>query len=93
MSSESVVGGWSSFTTPLSPEAKSVFDQTVGKLRGVVYTPLAFAVQVVAGLNYCFLTGGQVVVPGGPQFVALTYVYAPLHGEEPYITDIKRLKP
>jgi hypothetical protein len=93
MSSESqLLGGWSSFNFTLSPKAKGVFDQTVKPLMGVDYTPLAFATQVVSGLNYCFLCEGKVVVPGQPEFAALIYVYAPLKGE-PHIKSIDRINP
>ncbi|NJL28088.1 MAG: hypothetical protein HC897_09410 [Thermoanaerobaculia bacterium] len=93
MSSESgLMGGWSLWNFTLSPEAKKVFEHTVGLLRGVNYTPLAFATQVVDGLNYCFLCKGQVVVPEQPQFAVLIYVWAP-PGGEPHITHIKRINP
>ncbi|NJL29789.1 MAG: hypothetical protein HC897_18805 [Thermoanaerobaculia bacterium] len=93
MSSESgLVGAWSLWNFTLSSEAKSVFAKTAGKLMGVDYTALAFATQVVAGLNYCFLCEAKVVAPGQPQFAALIYVYAPPSGE-PHITEIRRINP
>ena len=87
-----LLGAWSSWNFTLSAAAKDVFDQTVGKLVGVQYTPLAFATQVVNGLNYCFLCEVQVVGPENPQFVAMIYVYAPANGE-PHITHITRINP
>jgi hypothetical protein len=93
MSNTSVVpGGWDDFSFTITPEAKKVFDQALNGLTGVQYTPLAFAIQVVNGLNYCFLCGGQIVSPVGTEFVALIYVYAPREGA-PHITGIKRLNP
>jgi hypothetical protein len=93
MSNESQLpGGWSPFSFTISPEAKGVFDQTVAPLLGVDYTPLAFANQVVNGLNYCFLCEGQVVVPARPEFAALVYIYAPPESE-PHITSIDRINP
>ena len=86
------VGGWSDFNFTVSPEARKVFDQTMKHLVGVKYTALAFATQVVSGLNYCFLCEGQVVTPGQPEFAALIYVYAPLKGD-PHITRIERINP
>jgi hypothetical protein len=86
-------GGWGDFSFTITPEAKNVFDQALKGLTGVKYTPLAFATQVVAGLNYCFLCEGQVVYPGNPEFAALIYVYAPHSGGDPHITGIKRINP
>ena len=50
-------GGWTKFSI-LTDEAKKVFHD-VKKPLGVIYTPFAFATQVVAGINYCFLCTGQ----------------------------------
>jgi hypothetical protein len=87
-----MVGAWSSFSFTITPEAKKVFDQAFKGFVGVKYTPLAFATQVVAGLNYCFLCQGQVVSPGNPEFAALVYIYAP-PGGDPHITGITRISP
>jgi len=87
-----VLGGWSSFNFNITPEAKNVFDQALKGLVGVKYTPLAFATQVVAGLNYCFLTEGQVVIPENPQFAALIHIYAP-PGGQPHLTGMTRINP
>jgi len=86
------VGGWGDFSFTITPEARNVFDQALKGLMGVQYTPLAFATQVVSGLNYCFLCEGKVVYPGMPEFAALIYVYAPLEGH-PHITGITRINP
>ncbi len=86
------VGAWGGLSFTITPEAKSVFDQALNGLVGVQYTPLAFAIQVVSGLNYCFLCEGKVVYPGATGFAALIYIYAPLEGT-PHITGISRIKP
>ena len=91
-STSGLFGGWGDFSFTITPEAKKVFDQALKGLVGVNYTPLAFATQVVKGLNYCFLCEGKVVTPGLPEFAALIYVYAPLEGP-PHITGIKRINP
>jgi hypothetical protein len=85
-------GAWGGLSFTITPEAKNVFDQSVKDLRGVQYTPLAFAIQVVSGLNYCFLCEGHVVSPEMPEFAALIYVYAPLEGDH-HITGITRINP
>lgn len=84
-------GGWTNFNFTLTPKAHEVFKKAV-HLVGVGYTPLAFATQVVAGTNWCFLAKGAVVVPGAPEIAALLYVFEPLKGD-PYLTEIKQIKP
>ncbi len=91
--SHTLLGAWGGLSFTITPEAKTVFDQALEGLVGVQYTPLAFAIQVVAGLNYCFLCEGKVVYPGQPAFAALIYIYAPFDGSKPHITDITRIHP
>ena len=90
--SETLVGAWGNFSFTITPQAKNVFDHALRGLTGVQYTPLAFAFQVVSGLNYCFLCEGKIVYPGQPELAALIYVYAPLEGG-PHITGITRINP
>jgi hypothetical protein len=79
------------FDFTLTPKAQEIFKKAVN-LVGVSYTPLAFATQVVAGTNWCFLAKGAVAVFGAPQIAALLYVFEPLDGS-PYLTEIKQIKP
>ena len=90
--STQIPGGWSDFSFTLTPEATAVFKAALTGLVGVVYTPLAFATQVVAGLNYCFLCEGKVVIPSNPEFPALVYIYKHFEGA-PHITEISRINP
>ena len=71
-----MVGGWTNFSFTLTPKAQEVFKKAVN-LIGVDYTPLAFATQVVAGTNWCFLAKGAVVVPGAPEIAALLRLAVP----------------
>lgn len=87
-----LVGGWTNFTFTLTDNAKKVFSLAFKGFVGVDYTPLAFATQVVAGTNWCFLAKGVVVYPGAPEMAALIYIYEPLEGN-PHITDIEQIKP
>lgn len=86
-----IPGGWTTFDFTLTPQAQEIFKKAVN-LVGVSYTPLAFATQVVEGINWCFLAKGAVAVFGAPQLAALLYVYEPLNGA-PYLTEIKQIKP
>lgn len=85
-------GGWSNWHFTLTPEAEKVFKEAFAGFVGVGYTPMAFATQVVAGMNYSFLAKGKVVVPGGTEFPARIHIYvAP--GQKPVITQIIRVEP
>jgi hypothetical protein len=87
-----VLGGWTNFNFTLTPKAKEVFKEALKGFVGVGYTPLAFATQVVAGTNWCFLAKGTVPVPGTPETAVLLYIYEPLEGS-PHITEIERINP
>jgi hypothetical protein len=89
---EMMPGGWTAFSFTITQEAKKVFDQALKGLVGVSYTPLAFATQVVAGTNYCFLCQGKVVYPGAPELAAKVYIYVPLQGE-PHLSQIIQITP
>jgi len=87
-----LAGGWSHFDYEITAAARAVFKEALEGFTGVAYTPSAFATQVVAGTNYCFLCTGAVVVPGSPQFPALLYIFKPLSGKA-HISEITRIKP
>ena len=86
------LGGWSGFSFTLTQEAKDAFKAALKGLTGVDYKALAFATQVVAGINYCYLCKGTVVYPGGPELAAKVYVYDPPNGD-PHITGIEQITP
>ena len=86
-----LVGGWTNFNFTLTPQAKEVFQVALKGFVGVGYTPLAFATQVVAGTNWCFLS--KAVMPGSDyENAVLLYIYQPLEGT-PHITEINKIKP
>ncbi len=85
-------GAWSAWSFKLTPEAQKVFAAALSGLVGVKYTPMAFATQIVAGTNYCFLCEAKGVYPGATSFPALVYIYLPLTGA-PHITSITEIKP
>jgi len=90
--SSPVPGGWSDWNFAISKEAQNVFDTALKGHVGVQYTPLAFATQVVAGTNYCFLCKAKVVYPNAPDQVKKLYIFQPLDGP-PHITEIIDVKP
>jgi hypothetical protein len=85
-------GAWTDWSFEITGDAKKVFDAALKNFTGVGYTPLAFATQLVAGTNYCFLCKGKVVYPNSPDLVAKVYIYQPLKGD-PHITEILRIYP
>jgi len=92
--SNTTAGGWTPFSFELNTEAKTVFNEAVGSLLGVKYTPFAVATQVVAGVNYSFLSQAQVVAPGAPLRVVKIHVYQPLPGQgAPHVTQIIEITP
>ncbi|MBS1188219.1 MAG: hypothetical protein H6R10_11 [Rhodocyclaceae bacterium] len=91
--SDTIPGGWTAFNFELTPEAKKVFAEAV-ELVGVKYTPFAFATQVVAGTNYCYLSQALPVVPNARLRVVKVYIYQPLPGQgQAHITQIVEINP
>jgi len=90
--SESIVGGWTAWQSPVSGDALQVFEFVIKHLIGVHYTPVAYATQVVAGTNYAFLALSKPVVPEPVESVVILHVFKPLKGD-PHITQIVTVKP
>lgn len=86
-------GSWTDFNFNISHDARKAFDAAMHGLVGVGYKPLAVATQVVAGTNYCFLCEATPVYPGATSYAAKVYIYQPLHGQHPHITQIIHDKP
>jgi hypothetical protein len=80
MSNQVLAGGWSNFDFTLTPQAKDVFETAMSPLFGAKYTPLAFASQVVAGTNYCFLCEVQYTTPFPDENTVKVYIHQPLSG-------------
>ncbi|MBN3853311.1 MULTISPECIES: hypothetical protein [unclassified Paraburkholderia] len=92
--STSLVGGWSAFNFEITSSAREVFQEAIGHLVGVSYTPFAFATQVVAGTNYSFLSQAKTVVPEAGLRVVRVHIYQPLPGKgEPHVTQIIAIEP
>lgn len=81
-----IPGGWFGFHD-ISPTEQHVFDAALAGLTGVRYEPMQVATQVVAGMNYCFLSKATVVIPEAKPYPVLVYLYQPLAGA-PHITSI-----
>jgi hypothetical protein len=90
--SNNMPGGWSNFNFSLTPEALNVFGAAMEGFVGVSYKPLAFATQIVAGTNYCYLCQGKAVYPDAPDIAAKVYVFQPLQGKA-HITQIIQITP
>ncbi|AVP96847.1 hypothetical protein C7S18_06365 [Ahniella affigens] len=90
--SNQVPGGWSAFSFTLTPQAKEVFASALSDWTGAAYTPFAFASQVVAGANYCFLCEAQFTTYPTTENAVLLYVFAPLSGK-PIVHKIVPISP
>lgn len=88
------LGGWTAWHATLTEEAKAVFKQAMEGFVGVGYTPQAFATQVVAGTNYCFLCQGTPAYLNPPDLVAKVYIYQPLPTQgAPHLVQIVQIQP
>jgi hypothetical protein len=80
-------GGWTAYSTQISDDAKKAFEAV--NLLGVVYTPLAVATQVVAGMNYSFFCNALGVYPGATYEGAMILINSPAGGK-PHVVSITR---
>lgn len=90
MSTEGLVGGWTEFR-PLTAEDQQVFDQALGGLIGVKYTPLEVAVQIVVGTNYKFRCDALPQVPNPVAFKVIIGIFRDLQ-DHVILTDIHKEK-
>lgn len=87
-----MAGTWTAWNFTITPEAQHVFNEAFKGFVGVHYTPLAFATQLVAGMNYAFLCKGKAVYPNAPETANVIHIYKPLQGQ-PHITQITTIRP
>ncbi|HWW03922.1 hypothetical protein [Collimonas sp.] len=87
-----LAGGWTQFDYEITSAARAVFKEATAEIIGVTYTPSAFATQVVAGTNYCFLCTAQVAHPVVSPYPALVSIFKPLSGKA-HVSEITRIKP
>lgn len=73
------IGGWGEYE-PLTDEEKTIF-QTCMTLKGVDYTPMLVARQLVEGYNYRYFCMTKTVTREPKFGFAKVTVYAPLEGE------------
>ncbi|WP_227876374.1 hypothetical protein [Photobacterium frigidiphilum] len=83
-------GGWSTFSSEMTEQAQAAFETALSGLIGVDYNPVAFAEQVVAGMNYQFFCNAKAVYPMAPNAAAMIHIYQPLD-EKAHITKIDPL--
>ena len=53
------VEGWSEFSADIPTDALAVFKKSLAGLAGVSYHPVAYASQVVTGINYLFFCNSK----------------------------------
>ena len=91
MPESTILGGWTTFSCKLTKEASQVFETAFKDFVGVVYSPVAFATQVVSGTNYSFFCNAKPVYPNAPNQAAMVNIYQPLEGP-PHITEIRPIR-
>ena len=74
-----IIGGWGEFK-PLTDQEKEIF-RTCMTLKGVDYTPLLVAKQLVSGYNYRFICMTESLIREPKYGFAKVTIYAPLRGE------------
>ena len=82
-------GAWQTTAdTVLTPERLVPLEDALTGLVGVAYEPVAYlGIQVVAGMNHCYLCRATVVYPDAQPSWKLVYVYEPLEG----VAEITRI--
>ncbi len=73
-------GGWSVYTSDISSEAGTAFDQALKGQVGVTYAPVAVAQQVVEGMNYRFFCNASAAIQNPTNIAAIVSVFKPLNG-------------
>jgi len=84
VSAEPVLGGWSVNETPeiLDDDILMLFAAAADGWTGSDMVPIALlGMQVVAGVNYCFLCKVTPVVPDAESHLAYVYIYESATGE------------
>lgn len=92
MEQNTLTGGWAAWNFSATPDAKEVFNETLGKLIGVQYSQVAFTTQLVNGTNYAFLCEAVSATFPSNQYLVKALVHKPLKGN-PHITSIKSVGP
>ena len=85
-----IAGGWTPFSSDITKEASEVFEAAFKGFVGVSYSPVAFATQVVNGVNYSFFCNAKAVYPNAPNEAAIVNIYKPLDGPA-HITEIRKI--
>lgn len=79
---DSVPGGWTDFSTQIDASARQVFDEALGRIVGVGYSPIAVASQVSQGVNYRFFCNAYpVTTPGMQTYPVMVKIYKPIYGQ------------
>jgi len=75
-----MAGRWSTYSTTISKQEITVFEEAMKSIQGVAYRPFAVATQEVNGINYRFLCNAKGQYPDALNEAAMVQLYAPLRG-------------
>ncbi len=90
--SASIAGEWTLYQSEMTHETRNVFEKATKDIYGVRYQPVAFAAQVVEGVNYSFFCNAAGIYPGKINQPAIIDV-CQKPGGVPYVTGIRLLEP
>jgi hypothetical protein len=85
-----MLGAYSPYTSEISDEAQTAFNEALKDLLGVKYKLVAVSQQVVAGMNYHFFCNTESVTRFPVNGAAIVSVYNPLK-ENAHITNIREI--
>jgi len=86
-----IPGSWSTYIYDISSQANEAFKIALEGMVGINYSPIAFAQQVVTGMNYSFFCNAKSIYPGRLNEAVIINIYQPLKGRA-VISDIQPIK-
>ncbi len=89
MTTATMVGSYTAFSSDLSGEELNVFRSAMKGLVGVKYTPIAVSTQLVNGMNYRFFCNAMGAYPGATNEGAMVEIYKPI-SDDAHIVSIHR---
>lgn len=79
--SNAVLGGWTAWQFEVSQQEQEILQQALGGVLGVRYQGLAVSSQLVAGVNYAFISVATHLTNPEISSLALVRVHVPLQGK------------
>ncbi len=89
---ETMPGAWTEYSNSITPEAKKVFEKAFENWVGARFEAVAFATQVVSGINYSFFCNTENSVRYPTTYPTLVRIYQSVDGviHHPEIVDLSQ---